>query len=237
MLRILDLITKYGQIIALKGTSLYVSEREIVTIIGSNGAGKTTLLKAISGLIKPHEGEIKYEGINISQMSPFEIVGLGIIQVPEGRMLLKKMTVYENLLCGAYTRSDEDGIKNDLQKVLIDFPVLENRLKQLAGTLSGGEQQMLAIGRALMGRPKLLMLDEPSLGLAPLLVEKIFTIISDLHRVGITILLVEQNARKALKISNRGYVFEVGNLVASDTCENLINNDQIIKLYLGDLGA
>lgn len=233
MLHIHDIQTKYGRIFALKGISLYVSEKEIVTIIGSNGAGKSTLLRTISGLIKPHGGKIQFETKDITRMSPFEIVGLGVIQVPEGRMVLKKMTVYENLLVGAYTRKDKDGVRNDFQKVLIDFPILENRLRQLAGTLSGGEQQMLAIGRALMGSPKLLMLDEPSLGLAPLLVEKIFEIIGDLHKEGITILLVEQNARKALKISNRGYVFEVGNMVISDTCENLIKNDLIIKSYVG----
>lgn len=233
MLAIENLKTRYGKNLALKDVSLCVNEGEIVAIIGSNGAGKSTLLRTISGLVRAYDGQIRFYDEDFTEADSCRIVEAGIIHVPEGRMVIAKMTVYENLLVGAHAINKRDDIKRDLDMVLSEFPILKERLKQRAGTLSGGEQQMLVIGRALMATPKLLMLDEPSLGLAPILVEKVFQIIGDLHKRGITILLVEQNARKALSIANRGYVLEVGNVVLFDTAERLLINDQVKRSYLG----
>jgi branched-chain amino acid transport system ATP-binding protein len=234
MLSIHDLETRYGQVVALRGISLEVHEGEIVCLIGPNGAGKTTTLMTISGLLKPVRGTIRFLEQNITSLSPARVVGLGIMQVPEGRWILGEMTVYENLLMGAYSRrAGKTHLRTDLERVYAVFPVLRERAQQYAGTLSGGEQQMLAIGRALMARPKVLLLDEPSLGLAPLLVEEIFGIIQQLNAAGTTILLVEQNARRALEISHRAYVLEVGRIVLQGSSQELIANDMIRRSYLG----
>jgi len=232
MLELFNVRTSYGKIEALKGVFLQVNEGEIVTIIGANGAGKTTLLKTISGLLPVHQGEIKFFDEKISLLQPHEINARGIIQVPEGRKIFPLLTVKENLELGAYLKKRNE-IKKNLEKVYHLFPVLKEREKQLGITLSGGEQQMLAIARALMAEPKLLMLDEPSMGLAPILVEKIFQIIKEINQQGTTILLVEQNAHQALKIATRGYVLETGKIVLSDTAENLLNNEEVKKAYLG----
>ena len=226
--------TSYGNIRALKGISMAVEEGEIVCLIGSNGAGKSTTLMTISGVLIPLEGDVIYQGQSIAAMRPDHIVQMGICQVPEGRMIFPMMTVMENLDLGAYLRTDNDGIKEDLERVFNLFPVLRERLKQLGGTLSGGEQQMLAIARALMARPKLLLLDEPSLGLAPILVDAIFDIIRQINDMGTTILLVEQNAQLALQFSHRGYVIETGRIALADTSANLMQNDQVKKAYLGN---
>jgi len=233
MLSVEKLKTKYGHILALKGISVWVDEGELVAIIGSNGAGKSTLLKTISGLIRPTEGTIKFYNDDITKVDPSRIVEAGIIHVPEGRMVITKMTVRENLLVGAHPVRDKSRVRKDLERVLNEFPVLKARLGQGAGTLSGGEQQMLVVGRALMANPKLLMLDEPSLGLAPIIMERLFQIIADLHRNGITILIVEQNAKKALSIANRGYVFKVGTIAQSDTSTRLLIDDEVKRAYLG----
>ena len=234
MLSIHDVENRYGQVVALRGISLEVHEGEIVCLIGPNGAGKTTTLMTISGLLKPGRGTVRFLEQNITPLSPARIVGLGIMQVPEGRWILGEMTVYENLLMGAYSRRDgKTPLRTDLERVYALFPVLRERAQQYAGTLSGGEQQMLAIGRALMSRPKMLLLDEPSLGLAPLLVEEIFGIIAQLNAAGTTILLVEQNARRALEISHRAYVLEVGRIVLQGPSQELIANDMIRRSYLG----
>jgi len=223
----------YGAIHALKGLSLEVEEGSIVTLIGANGAGKTTTLKSISGLLRPRNGTIMFKGRDISKVPPEKIVGLGISQVPEGRRVFATMTVLENLEMGAYLRKDKKGIESDLENVFTRFPRLKERRKQTAGTLSGGEQQMLAIGRALMARPELMLMDEPSMGLAPLLVKEIFEIIKDINARGTTILLVEQNANMALSIANRAYVIETGEIVLEGTAEQLINSEEVKKAYLG----
>jgi branched-chain amino acid transport system ATP-binding protein len=226
--------TYYGNIRALKGISIEVSEGEIVCLIGGNGAGKSTTLMTISGVLTPEEGDVIYQGQSVVSLRPDIIVEKGICQVPEGRMIFPMLTVMENLDLGAYLRKDPDGIKKDLERVFGLFPILRERLKQAGGTLSGGEQQMLAIGRALMARPKLLLLDEPSLGLAPILVDTIFEIIRQINNQGTTILLVEQNAQLALQFSHRGYVIETGEIALADTSAALLNNDQVKKAYLGE---
>jgi branched-chain amino acid transport system ATP-binding protein len=233
MLQINDVNVYYGNIHALKGVSLEINQGEIVTLIGANGAGKSTLLKTISGLLKPKNGEILFEGQSVAGNVAQAIVKKGISQVPEGRRVFSNMTVEENLELGAYLRKDKKGIREDFDKVYQLFPRLQERSKQQSGTLSGGEQQMLAMGRALMARPRLLLLDEPSMGLAPLLVKTIFRIIGEINKSGTTILLVEQNANMALSIANRAYVIETGKIVISGTSEELNQSDQIRMAYLG----
>ncbi len=235
LLEVNNVHTYYGQIHALKGISLEVDEGEIVTLIGGNGAGKTTTLNTICGLRPPSEGTILLEGQDITRMSPHQIVALGVGQAPEGRKIFTRLTVRENLEMGAYTRKDADGIARDMEFVFETFPRLKEREKQLGGTLSGGEQQMLAIGRALMGRPRILLLDEPSMGLAPLLVREIFNIIKHLNtEQDTTILLVEQNAHMALAIASRGYVLQTGQIILSDTAQALQQNEIVRKAYLGE---
>jgi branched-chain amino acid transport system ATP-binding protein len=234
LLELKDVKVRYGGIEAVKGISISVDEGEVVTLIGGNGAGKSTTLKAISGLKRPSEGAVFLRGERIDHLSADAIVNLGICQVPEGRRIFPRMSVRENLEMGAYARSDASGIKDDFERVLGLFPVLMERERQQGGTLSGGEQQMLAIGRALMSRPDLLMLDEPSLGLAPLLVERIFELLAEIHDQGTTILLVEQNAAKALALADRGYVLESGEIVLEDLADRLLGNDQVRKAYLGE---
>jgi branched-chain amino acid transport system ATP-binding protein len=226
--------TYYGNIRALKGISIEVNEGEIVCLIGGNGAGKSTTLMTISGILTPQEGNIIYQGQSIISVRPDNIVQMGICQVPEGRMIFPMLTVMENLDLGAYLRKDKAGIKEDINQVFGLFPVLRERCNQAGGTLSGGEQQMLAIGRALMARPNLLLLDEPSLGLAPILVDAIFRIIRRINNQGTTILLVEQNAQLALQYSHRGYVIETGEIVLTDTSAELLKNEQVKKAYLGE---
>ena len=233
MLELKDVHTYYGNIHALKGISLTVNDGEIVTLIGSNGAGKSTTLRTIQGLNKPRTGTIVLDGVELEKLPAHEIAGLGVAQSPEGRMIFPRMTVLENLEMGAYTRKDLTTYKDDLDHVFTLFPRLKERISQKGGTLSGGEQQMLAMGRALMAKPKILLLDEPSMGLAPLLVELIFDIIKKLNDEGTTILLVEQNALMALSIANRGYVLQTGEIILSDTAENLKNNEMVQKSYLG----
>ena len=233
MLEVKDINVYYGAIHAIKGISLAVEEGEIVTLIGANGAGKSTTLQTISGLLKPKTGEINFLGKNIAGMPAHKIVCEGISQVPEGRRIFAEMTVQENLELGAFTRTDKDEIQNDFKKVFGRFPRLEERKAQLAGTLSGGEQQMLAMGRALMSRPKLLLLDEPSMGLAPLLIREIFSIIADINKTGTTVLLVEQNANMALSIANRAYVLETGRITISGDAKELAASEDIRKAYLG----
>ena len=233
MLEIKDLNVHFGVIHALKGISLTVNDGEIVTLIGANGAGKTTTLRTISGLKKPTSGSILLDGKDITHTSPRDRVKMGMSQVPEGRRVFPDMTVLENLELGAYLRRDRAGIAEDLKMVYERFPRLADRKRQAAGTLSGGEQQMLAMGRALMSRPKTLFLDEPSMGLAPLLVQEIFDIIQDINKSGTTVLLVEQNASMALQIANRAYVMETGSIVLSGTGEELSHSDDIKKAYLG----
>jgi branched-chain amino acid transport system ATP-binding protein len=235
VLQIIDLDVSYGQIQALKGTTLHVTQGEVVTLIGANGAGKSTLLHTISGIIRPLHGSILVYDQEIKKRSADEIVKMGISQVVEGRAILTRMTVQENLEMGAFLRRDSDGIRQDMEAIFKRFPLLLERKNKLALTLSGGEQQMLAIGRALMSRPKLLMMDEPSLGLAPLLVTEIFKIIRELNREGITILLVEQNAKKALQIANRGYVIETGRIVHEGLGEALLKDRKVQEAYLGGL--
>jgi branched-chain amino acid transport system ATP-binding protein len=224
----------YGNIQALKGISLTVYPGEIVTLIGANGAGKTTTLKTISGIIRPRAGAIYLKGARIDNKPPEAIVKLGISQSPEGRKIFPRMTVLENLEMGAFQRNDKAGILQDLEMVYGLFPRLKERIKQKAGTMSGGEQQMLAIGRALMARPEVLLLDEPSMGLSPLLVEQIFDIILDINKQGTTILLVEQNALAALSIANRGYVLQTGAIVLEDTGKNLLEDENVRRTYLGE---
>ncbi len=233
MLKIEDMHVHYGSIHALKGINIDVKTGQIVTLIGANGAGKTTTLQAITNLVKKSGGKVFFCDIDITHMSTHHIVNSGIALVPEGRRIFPNLTVYENLMMGAYARKDIEGIKKDLDWVLTLFPRLKERLKQLGGTLSGGEQQMLAVARGLMTRPKLLMLDEPSLGLAPLLVREVFQIIQKIREEGVTILLVEQNALAALKIADYGYVLETGRIVMQDTGENLLKSDDVRKAYLG----
>jgi branched-chain amino acid transport system ATP-binding protein len=228
-----DIQTYYGNIQALKGVSLQVNEGECVTLIGSNGAGKSTTLRSISGLTPPRSGSIRFDGREISQLPPQEIVGLGVCQSPEGRKCFQRMTVKENLELGAYLRRDHAGIAEDLERVYDLFPRLKEREIQKAGTMSGGEQQMLAIGRALMGKPKLLLLDEPSMGIAPILVERIYETIAEINQQGMTILLVEQNANFALDVSKRAYVLETGAVSLADESDNLRTNPDVQKAYLG----
>ncbi|MCW3099529.1 MAG: amino acid/amide transporter ATP-binding protein 2, family [Chthonomonadaceae bacterium] len=235
MLIINNLSVYYGAIRALDGVSLEVNEGEIVTMIGANGAGKSTTIRSISGLVRPRSGEVTFEGRPLHQMPPHEIVTLGVGQSPEGRRVFANMTVRENLELGAYTRHRlKAEVKQDMEKIFVQFPRLKEREAQSAGTLSGGEQQMLAIGRALMARPRLLLLDEPSLGLAPFLVQNIFKIIREINQAGVTVLLVEQNANQALRIANRGYVLETGRVVLADTSANLLQDDSVRKAYLGE---
>lgn len=233
MLTINDINVFYGAIHAIKGVSLEVNEGEIVTLIGANGAGKSTILRTISGLLKPKTGSIQFEGQDIAGMPAHEIVKTGISQVPEGRRIFAEMSVLENLELGAFTRKDKDGIKTDMELVFNRFPRLKERISQLAGTLSGGEQQMLAMGRALMSRPRLLLLDEPSMGLAPLLIKEIFAIIQDINKTGTTVLLVEQNANMALSIAHRAYVLETGRITLSGDAKELAASDEVRKAYLG----
>ena len=223
----------YGAVHALKGVSLRVEAGEIVTLIGANGAGKTTLLRTISGIVPSRSGAVSFEGKPITKLPAHEIVGLGISQSPEGRMVFANLSVADNLELGAYRRRDRAGIREDREKVFHLFPRLLERMKQLSGTLSGGEQQMLAMGRALMSRPRLLLLDEPSLGIAPLLVRDIFRTIGEINRAGTTVLLVEQNAHMALGIAQRGYVLETGRVVLEDTAAKLAANDEVRAAYLG----
>lgn len=233
MLEMKDVNVFYGNIHAIKDVNLSVNQGEIVTLIGANGAGKSTTLRTISGLLKPKSGEIFFEGQPIGGQPVQNIVKAGISQVPEGRRIFANMTVLENLELGAYTRSDKDGIAADMEVVFGRFPRLKERLQQEAGTLSGGEQQMLAMGRALMSRPKLLLLDEPSMGLAPILIKEIFSIISDINATGTTILLVEQNANMALKVAHRAYVLETGRITLSGDADELASSEAIRKAYLG----
>ncbi|WP_443869173.1 ABC transporter ATP-binding protein [Mitsuokella multacida] len=233
MLKIDNIDVYYGAIHALKGISLEVKEGEIVTLIGANGAGKSTTLRTISGLLKPKTGSITFLGHNIEGVRAHEIVKKGISQVPEGRRVFAEMTVMENLDLGAFVRKDKAGIQQDLKHVFELFPRLEERKNQSAGTLSGGEQQMLAMGRALMSRPKLLLLDEPSMGLAPLLIKEIFNIIVDINKSGTTVLLVEQNANMALSIANRAYVLETGRITLSGSAKELAASEDVRKAYLG----
>jgi branched-chain amino acid transport system ATP-binding protein len=232
MLQVTDLHVHYGAVHALQGLSLEVRDGEIVTLIGSNGAGKSTTLRAISGMLRPSGGTITFQGRSIGGLQPHVIVGMGIAHAPEGRGIFANLTVEENLKIGAFVRSDKDGIQADTDKVFGLFPRLLERRKQLAGTLSGGEQQMLAIGRALLARPKLLLLDEPSLGLAPQIVKTIFAIVRDINAGGTTILLVEQNAAMALDVAHRGYVLEVGRIVLADDAKKLAASDEVRKAYL-----
>lgn len=233
MLTVNDINVFYGAIHAIKGVSLEVNEGEIVTLIGANGAGKSTILRTISGLLKPKTGSIQFEGQEIAGMPAHEIVKTGISQVPEGRRIFAEMSVLENLELGAFTRKDKDGIKADMELVFERFPRLKERIGQMAGTLSGGEQQMLAMGRALMSRPRLLLLDEPSMGLAPLLIKEIFAIIQDINKTGTTVLLVEQNANMALSIAHRAYVLETGRITLSGDAKELAASDEVRKAYLG----
>jgi branched-chain amino acid transport system ATP-binding protein len=234
VLELHDVHTYYGSIHALKGISLEVRKGEIVTLLGANGAGKTTTLRSINGLNRPRRGSIRFEGREITEVPAHEIVRRGIAQSPEGRRLFPRMTVTENLEMGAFQRKDRSGIKEDMARVFELFPRLEERRNQKAGTMSGGEQQMCAIGRALMARPKLLLLDEPSLGLAPIFVERIFEIVKTINEQGTPILLVEQNALMALDAAHRGYVMETGRIVLSDTAAALKTNEQVRKTYLGE---
>ena len=233
MLEVKGLNVHYGVIHALKDIDIEVKEGEIVALIGANGAGKTTLLQNISGLLKKTSGEVMFLGESMTKLSAKQIVEHGITQVPEGRRIFSGMSVYENLLMGAYLRKDKDGIKKDLEDIYERFPILKDRSSQDASTLSGGEQQMLAMGRALMARPKILLLDEPSMGLAPILVKEIFNIVEDINKKGTTVLLVEQNARMALSIADRAYVLETGKIVLSGTGKELALSEDIQKAYLG----
>jgi branched-chain amino acid transport system ATP-binding protein len=233
MLEVNDIHTYYGNIHALKGISLTVEQGEIVTLIGSNGAGKTTTLRSICGLQKPRQGSIRLNGVDMGPFKPHQIVDKGVAMVPEGRGIFARLTVAENLDLGAYLRRDRPGIQEDLDYVYKIFPRLKERMKQVAGTLSGGEQQMLATGRALMARPSLLLMDEPSMGLAPVLVEAIFDVIKVINQKGTTILLVEQNALMALSIAHRGYVIQTGQIVLQDSAASLKNNETVQKAYLG----
>jgi branched-chain amino acid transport system ATP-binding protein len=233
LLEVKGIHTFYGAIEALKGVTLEVNEGEVVTLIGSNGAGKSTTLRSISGLTPPREGSVRFDGQEIGETPPQDIVRLGISQAPEGRKIFPRMGVNENLELGAYLRRDTEGIKRDMERVYELFPRLKERERQKAGTMSGGEQQMLAIGRALMASPKLLLLDEPSMGLAPILVERIYETIAEINKQGTTILLVEQNANYALEVSKRGYVLETGTVALTDESSKLRQNPEVQQAYLG----
>ncbi|BAU26354.1 branched-chain amino acid transport system ATP-binding protein [Aneurinibacillus soli] len=232
MLKLTGVETYYGNIQALKGIDIEVTQGEVVTMLGANGAGKTTTMKTIAGVLKPKAGRIEFMGEDITGMRPDQLVQRGISLVPEGRAILSKMTVLENLEMGAFQRRDHE-VKQDIEKVMDRFPILRERVSQLGGTLSGGQQQMLAIARALMSRPKLLLLDEPSMGLAPLIIADIFRIIREINEEGTTVLLVEQNVRQALKVAHKGYVLETGRLVASGSSEDLLNDPKVKEAYLG----
>jgi len=234
MLEIKNLQVFYGVIQAIKGVSFKVNEGEIIALIGANGAGKTTILRTITGLITAKQGEILYDGVDLQKIHPHKIVSMGLAHVPEGRRVFSQLTVYENLLMGAYTRQDKTEIEDTLQQVFKRFPRLNERKNQMAGTLSGGEQQMLAMGRALMSKPKIILMDEPSMGLSPILVEEVFDIIKSINKSGTTVLLVEQNAKKALSIANRAYVLETGNIVLEGDAKELMNNESVKKAYLGE---
>ena len=233
MLAIRDLSVHYGPIEALKGVSIDVTQGEIISIIGANGAGKTTLLRAISGLLRPSAGTIRFDGREIGGAPTHTIVRSGLVQVPEGRMVLAKLSVLENLQAAAGVRPDKANVARDLERVMDRFPILRERAKQLAGTLSGGQQQMLVIARALMAKPKLLLLDEPSLGLAPVISTQVFAIISEIRREGVTILLIEQNANRALAIADRAYVLELGKLVLDGPAAEVARHPKVIEAYLG----
>ena len=234
MLKLKDIHTFYGKIEALKGIDIHVEKEDIVCLIGANGAEKTTTLLTISGIVRPKTGKIIFNDEDITALAPDKIVKLGVVHVPEGRRIFPELTVEENLILGAYTKKDKNKIKNDLEKVFFLFPILKERYKQIAGTMSGGEQQMLAIARGLMSEPKILLLDEPSLGLAPKIVEKIFEIIKEINSQGTSILLVEQNANMALQISSRGYVIETGKITLEGSSKKLLNNENVKKAYLGE---
>ena len=235
MLKLKGIWTRYGPIDVLKGIDLEVKRGELVSLLGGNACGKTTTMKTIIGLVKPHKGEIEFDGRDIARWQPSQIVRAGISPVLEGRRIFPYLSVHENLLMGAYTRKDHEAIRKDVDQVLGQFPVLLERKNQAGGTLSGGEQQMLAMARALLARPKMLIMDEPSMGLSPLFVEKIFEIIQDLNRKGITILLVEQNANMALSIAHRGYVLQTGTIVLQDAAQNLLNDPRMREAYLGTM--
>ncbi|MBO5999460.1 MAG: ABC transporter ATP-binding protein [Lachnospiraceae bacterium] len=233
MLKVENLKVQYGMIEAIKGISFEVGDGEIVTLIGANGAGKTTTMHAISGLVKPSAGSIMLDDKELTKTAPHKIVEMGLAQVPEGRRVFAQQTVEENLSLGAYTRKDKEGIEKDLEEVFTLFPRLKERRTQTAGTLSGGEQQMLAMGRALMAKPSIVLMDEPSMGLSPLLVSEIFRIIEEINKKGTTVLLVEQNAKRALAIADRAYVLETGRITLSGTGEELANDERVKKAYLG----
>lgn len=234
LLEVKDLQVNYGVIRAIKGISFEVNEGEIVSLIGANGAGKTTTMQSIMGLIPVKGGTVTYDGKVINKVPGHKLISMGMSQVPEGRRVFQELTVYENLIMGAYTQKDKKKIKEDVEDIYTRFPRLGERKNQIAGTLSGGEQQMLAMGRALMSHPKLLMLDEPSMGLSPLLVDQVFDIIKECHSQGITVLLVEQNAKKALSISDRAYVLETGDITITGKGDELLNNESVKKAYLGE---
>ena len=234
LLEVQDIQVYYGMIQALKGVSFSVNEGEVIALIGANGAGKTTTLHTVTGLLRAKSGHIIYDGQDITKVPPHKIVTMGMAHVPEGRRVFAELSVYENLKLGAYTRKDKKEIEETLARVYKSFPRLEERKNQLAGTLSGGEQQMLAMGRALMSKPKIILMDEPSMGLSPILVEEIFHIIREISAGGTTVLLVEQNAKKALAIADRAYVLETGNIVLSGDAKEMMNNDSIKKAYLGE---
>jgi branched-chain amino acid transport system ATP-binding protein len=233
ILRITDLAVSYGHIEAVKGIDLGLNEGEITALVGANGAGKSTALLAISGLLKPVRGQVLLDGVDLTKLSPHRIVQSGVVQVAEGRAILTTLTVRENLELGAYTRHDKAQVVRDMEWAYTLFPVLKNRASGLAGNLSGGEQQMLAIARALMAKPRVLLLDEPSMGLAPLLVQEIFRVLKEINQTGLTIFLVEQNVRQALRIAQRGYVLETGKIVLADSGSNLLHNPKVIEAYLG----
>ncbi len=233
MLKVENLRVQYGMIEAIKGISFEVGDGEIVTLIGANGAGKTTTMHAISGLVKPSAGTVTLDGKDLTKIAPHKIVEMGLAQVPEGRRVFAQQTVEENLTLGAYARKDKDQIARDMEDVFVLFPRLRERRTQMAGTLSGGEQQMLAMGRALMAKPSIVLMDEPSMGLSPLLVSEIFRIIEEINSKGTTVLLVEQNAKRALAIADRAYVLETGNITLSGTGEELANDERVRKAYLG----
>ncbi len=236
LLEVDNIHTYYGNIHALKGVTIHVDKGEIVTLVGANGAGKSTTLNTICGILKPRVGEIRLEGESLNDVPPHKIAGMGIAQSPEGRRIFGRLTVTENLEMGAFTRSDKVGIKSDMERVFNLFPRLEERARQLGGTLSGGEQQMLAIARALMAKPRLILLDEPSMGLAPILVQEIFSIIEEINQQGTTILLVEQNANMALKVADHGYVLETGKVALEGTAAQLLANSKVKEIYLGEGG-
>ena len=233
ILEIDNLHVFYGHIHALRGLSLEVNSDQIVTLIGANGAGKSTTLKAVSGILHPAEGEVRFEGESLNDIAPHDVVARGIVQVPEGRRIFGRLTVQENLNMGAFLRNDKDEIKESEERVLSMFPVLKERISQVAGTLSGGEQQMLAMGRGLMSSPRVLLLDEPSMGLAPMLVEQVFGAVEDIRGHGVAVLLVEQNAFMALQIADHGYVLETGEIVLDGAGAKLLANDEVKKAYLG----